>query len=138
MCIIHTRPDWIHEWTTHRSSLKSGAKPTWLTRLCPKGGDTTRCGTRAYIHQISQSEGCPKWTPLLSPTLTHEWAPTGAIDGQRASQGVDILWEGCRESRRCSRDTYPASYITEYTSVYEDKGPLTTNGSSEMLARGPL
>jgi len=29
--------------------------------------------------------------------------------------------EGFRESRRCSRDTYPESYITEYTLVYEDK-----------------
>ena len=27
------------------------------------------------------------------------------------------LWEGCRESRRCSRHTYPESYITEYTSI---------------------
>jgi hypothetical protein len=25
--------------------------------------------------------------------------------------------EGCRESRGCSRDTYPESYITRYTSV---------------------
>jgi len=30
------------------------------------------------------------------------------------------LWEGYLESRRCSRDTYPESYITEYTLVYED------------------
>ena len=27
------------------------------------------------------------------------------------------LWEGYRDSRRCSRDTYPESYITEYTSI---------------------
>ena len=27
------------------------------------------------------------------------------------------LWEGYRESRRCSRDTYPESYITKYTSI---------------------
>ena len=27
------------------------------------------------------------------------------------------LWEGFRESRRCSRDTYPESYFTEYTSI---------------------
>ena len=26
-------------------------------------------------------------------------------------------WEGCRESRRCSRDTYPESYITKYTKI---------------------
>ena len=30
---------------------------------------------------------------------------------------VGPLWEGYRESRRCSRDTYPESYITKYTSV---------------------
>ena len=28
------------------SQPEDGAKPTWLTRLCPKGGDTTRCGAR--------------------------------------------------------------------------------------------
>ena len=28
-----------------------------------------------------------------------------------------IVWEGCRESRRCSRDTYPESYIAKYTSI---------------------
>ena len=26
-------------------------------------------------------------------------------------------WKGCRESRRCSRDTYPGSYITKHTSL---------------------
>ena len=25
--------------------------------------------------------------------------------------------EGCRESKRCSRDSYPESYITKYTSI---------------------
>jgi len=34
---------------------------------------------------------------------------------------VGPLWEGYHESRRCSRDTYPESYITEYTLVYEDE-----------------
>jgi len=28
--------------------------------------------------------------------------------------------EGYHESRKCSRDTYPESYITDYTSVYEE------------------
>jgi hypothetical protein len=27
------------------------------------------------------------------------------------------LWEGYHESRRCSRDTYPDSYITKDTSI---------------------
>ena len=30
---------------------------------------------------------------------------------------VDRLREGCRESTRCSRDTYPESYITKYTII---------------------
>jgi len=30
--------------------------------------------------------------------------------------------EGCRESRRCSRDTYPESYITKYTSIRKNHG----------------
>jgi hypothetical protein len=30
---------------------------------------------------------------------------------------VGPFWEGCRESRRCSRDTYPGSYITNDTRI---------------------
>jgi len=30
---------------------------------------------------------------------------------------TNFLREGCRESRRCSRDTYPESCITKYTSI---------------------
>jgi len=33
----------------------------------------------------------------------------------RVERGV--LWEGYRESRRRSTDTYPESYITKYTSI---------------------
>jgi len=34
-----------------------------------------------------------------------------------ARDGLGVGWEGCRESRRCSRDTYSESYITKYTSI---------------------
>ena len=41
--------------------------------------------------------------------------------GDPASRVVDLsVWEGFRESRRCSRDTYPDSYITEYILIYEE------------------
>ena len=30
-------------------------------------------------------------------------------------------WEGFRESRRCSRDTYPESYISENILIHEEK-----------------
>ena len=35
------------------------------------------------------------------------------------AQSVDFgeLWEGCRKSRRSSRDTYQESSITKYTSI---------------------
>ena len=42
---------------------------------------------------------------------------------------VGPLWEGCRESRRCSRDTYPESYINEYTLAYEDKRAVLAHRS---------
>ena len=42
----------------------------------------------------------------------------------------DRLWEGYRESRRCSRDTYPESYITEYTSIRGILGVVVTEAGS--------
>ena len=36
-------------------------------------------------------------------------------DGLRDHTLAGLLWEGYRERRRCSRDTYPESYITNYT-----------------------
>ena len=44
--------------------------------------------------------------PIKLPTID-----TGLVGS------TDFLWEGCRESKRCSRDTYPESYITQYTSI---------------------
>jgi len=38
---------------------------------------------------------------------------------------VGPLGEGYHESRRCSRDTYPESYITKNTIVYEDTSILS-------------
>ena len=40
----------------------------------------------------------------------------------------DRLREGCRESRRCSRDTYPESYITKYTSIRRVKASMLGGG----------
>ena len=43
-------------------------------------------------------------------------------EGVAAGLGPRVLavsggWEGYRESRKCSRETYPESYITKYTSI---------------------
>ena len=48
----------------------------------------------------------------VTRVLHHDPIPNGT-DRHR----VGTLWEGYDESRRCSRDTYPESYITKYTSI---------------------
>jgi len=51
--------------------------------------------------------------------------PPQKNDGQKESV-IDSGWEGYRESRRCSRDTYPEKYITKYTSIRrEHDKPVT-------------
>ena len=42
-------------------------------------------------------------------------------------------WEGCRESRRCSRDTYSESYITKYTSIRRKTHRLCSSSPSPGL-----
>ena len=39
------------------------------------------------------------------------------IDSGLVGSIAGPFWEGCREGRRCSRDTYPESYTTECTSI---------------------
>ena len=48
-----------------------------------------------------------------------ELIDSGLIDSGLVDSGLvgSTDWEGCRDSRRCSRDTYPESYITKYTSI---------------------
>ena len=42
----------------------------------------------------------------------------GLIESDRLRVGwLNGFWEGYRETRRCSRDTYAESYITKYTSI---------------------
>ena len=38
-------------------------------------------------------------------------------DKLRVGWLTKVSWEGYHESRRCSRETYPESYITNYTSI---------------------
>ena len=48
----------------------------------------------------------------------HVFYPNIALPTINISQNKFIdVWEGFHESRRCSRDTYPASYVTKYTSI---------------------
>jgi len=47
-----------------------------------------------------------------------------------------VLLEGCCERRRCSRDTYPKSYITKYASIRRYI-MVETGGLWEGTARRP-
>ena len=58
-----------------------------------------------------------------------EWVRGWVIDSGLV--GSTDFWEGFRESRRCSRDTHPESYITEYTQYTKIKG-----GRHRFFGRG--
>ena len=59
--------------------------------------------------------------------ITVPWkasAPRTRIPGNLSPHAIHLsnpLWEGNRESRRCSRDTYPESNTTKYTSIRRKK-----------------
>ena len=50
------------------------------------------------------------------PTMSANFTCVAVERGGNNLNGLIDSWEGCRESRRCSRDTSPESYIL----VYED------------------
>ena len=70
------------------------------------------------------------------------WFPPEADRGKPACAHVTCVdrndsWEGYRESRICSRDTYPESYITEHTSIRRLTRPppvehVTSDGASQI------
>jgi len=62
-------------------------------------------------------------------TVTARFWPWLSGDRLRDHTLAGLLWEGYRESRRCSRDTYPESYITKYTTYTKIKlFPLGAEG----------
>jgi len=66
-----------------------------------------------------------KYEPASEPLHISVYMIQKAMDGVLALNWplkvcpsmIDSGLEGCRESRRCSRDTYPESYITKNTSI---------------------
>jgi len=56
------------------------------------------------------------------------------VIGTQPSYQPTLRLEGYHESRRCSRCTYPESYITKYTSIRR-KPPIPENGSAYTRKR---
>ena len=54
--------------------------------------------------------------------------------GEHRNDRLRVDGEGCRESRRCSRDTYPQSYITKYTSIRRQKAVRDAGGAPAHMA----
>ena len=74
--------------------------------------------------------------PLSTVAPIRQSRPDAGLGFQvEALETFDRLWAGFRESRRCSRDTYPESCITEYILIYEDEGVRSTlcSGLSNLL-----
>ena len=70
---------------------------------------------------------CSRGTPPRE--VARVCGPESIIHANRspncATRPCDRFREGCRESRRCSRDTYPESYITKCTSKRRQIGRQT-------------
>ena len=67
--------------------------------------------------KIRQTKTSPpqSFAGSFSSLLPSELSRRASVEESPPSAGSQ--WEGYRESRRCSRDTYPETYITEYTSI---------------------
>ena len=70
--------------------------------------------------------GCSPWSILALGVADDPMPPpyrSGYIDGLglevagREASLFKVQWEGCHDSRRCSRDTFLEIYITNYTSI---------------------
>ena len=50
-------------------------------------------------------------------SLCHDYSTVGNSTRRQVRYKSRCFWQGFRESRRCSRDTAPESYIAKYTSI---------------------
>jgi hypothetical protein len=90
------------------------------------------------VSERAQDTGrCPPLEPHEKPCVSGEtcfcWRHTA--DSTLEHLVIDSGWEGFCESRRCSRDTYPESYITEYIVIYEHYPASWSHGPPTGLIR---
>ena len=70
--------------------------------------------TLCTLHPTPYTLHPTPYTPHPTPYTLH---PTLFTPHVSRCKNNCIIWEGYREGRRYSRDTYPESYITNYTSI---------------------
>ena len=82
-----------------------------------------KCFIKSFSQKVLIKSFCKSqfWALLVAGVAAPEGRPLGPAPGKSRwnfeRTHLRKLWEGCRKSRRCSRDTYPESYITKYTSI---------------------
>ena len=93
------------------------ARP-WRSQIKSNGGRGTRFRQRPRGFRPCPVLSTQKTRGNLSESELDPFIPFGLeAHASRDHTLAGPLWEGYRESRRCSRDTYPESYITKYTSI---------------------
>ena len=94
-------------------------------------GDTASHGKNLALTVLYVPNWCTT-TPL------HPYCPRQRVCHLVIDSGLAGSWEGCCESRRCSRDTYQESYITNYTSIRREEiqrfQGLSTESHDQNLA----
>jgi len=92
-------------------------------------------------HIICQQETPQTWRIFITADVTYHVRQQGCLGRhqiviERVERGG--LWEGYHESRRCSRNTYPESYITKYTSIRRETVTALSPSETftEILAAG--
>jgi len=87
-----------------------GGKSLWeVDARLPGKGNSSSHGARPVHLTITMIKWIRTSRLSIKNSLSRKKKTSSAIDSG--------LWEGRRESRRCSRDTYIQSYITKYTSI---------------------
>jgi len=86
---------------------RANPKPSTPNPKSKPQPQTLKQGTRQLSRRGSESRKSAKVS--FAALATFACFATFSVD--------DRLREGCRDSRGCSRDPYPESYITKYTSI---------------------
>jgi len=105
----------------------------------------SRCGGRATVGNASPlpdgglcnsaSVGLGPYSQADRLRLRYTFGNFGAVIDPGLVGSTDFdSWEGCRESRRCSRDTYPDSYVTRYTSIRRKRARAHHIGEPKQTA----
>ena len=111
---VQTKTEWVlKRFNTGRDRqyFDSHTAPVCVQHIVHIRGTKVGVGT-VLLRTRQRGSRCAHWSrPHTTKFRTEE------AHASRDHTLAVPLWEGCGESRRCSRDTYSKSYITNHTSI---------------------